>query len=799
MAQQLVTQLERAATALEKTPEKALQALVAAWAERPLPEVAALVERFEAAFPAPPFDGDTKAFTKLAKQAGPHDVGALARAIVAGKTADTLTRLEALRAFRDDPRVSQALLELVKLVPWTSNGARPVWTKTFDLITRIADPRFLELAPKLPGEWKFRENQREWMQLQLGRAVEAVTATRAKTPVAPLTKPEAKALDELSARLKPRKKSSQQNDAATLLATISANPDDDAARLVYADWCLERQDPHGEFITLQFKANKTKEESKREAELQKKHGAAWLGALAKVTLKDVTFRRGFASKVVARFKGQRDVEQFGDAAEWATIEDLSWSLPGAWSNEEGRWLEHLPKHARPRVLTVHRNGFEQLLEAKTPWPVERLDASTRDVEALRRFATSKLFPKVTWLRLDDECPPLFLTRGWLQQVPDVGVHTHSGETVMNWVTAMSARERFTIEHRWAGSFRFTRGSDGTLSKLHLVAKPGGEHQLQSVLEALPAGAFTEVTAEGVSAAVSAKLAPLVRKAGAKAAPASAEKPERVRLITAQQRGANWVVVSPDTFLLVGEAGAVIEEQPINETEVAAFSPDGTLVACAWGKRIEWRDGTTGALVKKEVLDDKVLGLRWTRAGDRLVLHLERRLEVRAWPSGTVERTLKSGQYPKKPCAVASSEDGAWLVAAQHTGDVHVHGPGMTKPAVFTPPKAVVGLAFVTEHEVVASCADDVVRRYDVRSPEKPLGEAKVLEARRLVQSPDGRRIAVGPLEAYVDSDATRVFDAQSLKQLLELDGPCKVLAFSDDGSKVLASNGTALQMHTVLR
>ncbi|MER2563611.1 MAG: TIGR02996 domain-containing protein [Myxococcaceae bacterium] len=799
MAQQLVTQLERAAKALEKTPEKALQALIAAWAERPLPEVAALVERFEAAFPSPAFDGDTKAFTKLAKQAGPHDVGTLARAIVAGKTADTLTRLEALRAFRDDPRVSQALLELVKLVPWTSNGARPVWTKTFDLITRIADPRFLELAPKLPAEWKFRENQREWMQLQLGRAVEAVTATRAKTPVAPLTKPEAKALDELSARLKPRKKSSQQNDAATLLAAISANPDDDAARLVYADWCLERQDPHGEFITLQFKANKTKEESKREAELQKKHGAAWLGALAKVTLKDVTFRRGFASKVVARFKGQRDVEQFGDAAEWATIEDLSWSLPGAWSNEEGRWLEHLPKHARPRVLTVHRNGFEQLLEAKTPWPVERLDASTRDVEALRRFATSKLFPKVTWLRLDDECPPLFLTRGWLQQVPDVGVHTHSGETVMNWVTAMSARERFTIEHRWAGSFRFTRGSDGTLSKLHLVAKPGGEHQLQSVLEALPAGAFTEVTAEGVSAAVSAKLAPLVRKAGAKAAPASAEKPERVRLITAQQRGANWVVVSPDTFLLVGEAGAVIEEQPINETEVAAFSPDGTLVACAWGKRIEWRDGTTGALVKKEVLDDKVLGLRWTRAGDRLVLHLERRLEVRAWPSGTVERTLKSGQYPKKPCAVASSEDGAWLVAAQHTGDVHVHGPGMTKPAVFTPPKAVVGLAFVTEHEVVASCADDVVRRYDVRSPEKPLGEAKVLEARRLVQSPDGRRIAVGPLEAYVDSDATRVFDAQSLKQLLELDGPCKVLAFSDDGSKVLASNGTALQMHTVLR
>ncbi|MBM4782274.1 MAG: TIGR02996 domain-containing protein [Archangiaceae bacterium] len=796
MAQHLVTQLERAAKALEKKPETALQALVAAWVERPLPELAALVERFEAANPPPAFEGDTKAFTKLAKKPTATQVGTLARAIVAGKTAETIERLSALTSCRDDPRVSSALLELIKLVPWTSDGARPVWTKTFELITRIADPRLLELAPKLPAEWKFREAQREWMQVQLRRAVEAVTATRARSPVAPLSKPEAKALDQLSALLKPQKKSATQNDAASLLAAIYANPDDDAARLVYADWCLERQDPHGEFITLQFKADKSKAESKREAELQKKHGATWLGALAKVTLKDVTFRRGFPSKVVARFKGQRDVEQAGDAPQWATIEDLSWSLPGAWSNDEARWLEYLPKHARPRTLTVHRHSFAQLLEAKTPWAIERLDTSSSDVEALRRFAASKLFPKVTWLRVSDDCPPLFLTKGWLQQVADLGVHTHNGDQFMKWLTAMAARERFTIEHRWAGSFQFTRGADGALSKLHLVAKPGGERMVLGVLNELPEGAFTEATAEGLSSAALEKLATLVRKKGVKAPVA---EQQRVRFVAAHQHGSTWAVVREDAFVLTDEAGAVVEEQPINETDVAAFSPDGKTVACAWDRRIEWRDGATGALVKQERLDGKVLRLQWTRSGDRVVLHLENRVEVRAWPRGTVERTIKSGQYPKRPIAVALSDDGEWLVAAQYSDDVHVHGPGMKKPAVFTPPKMVTGLAFVSEHEVVASCQDDVLRRYDVRSPATPLQQVPLSEVGRLVQSPDGRRLAVGSLEAYVDSKPTCVLDALTLKELFVLEGPCKVLAFSADGTKLLTSDGMTLQVHAVGR
>ena len=129
--------------------------------------------------------------------------------------------------------------------------------------------------------------------------------------------------------------------------------------------------------------------------------------------------------------------------------------------------------------------------------------------------------------------------------------------------------------------------------------------------------------------------------------------------------------------------------------------------------------------------------------------------------------------------------------------VHVHGPGMKKPAVFTPPKFVDSLAFVSEHEVVLGCGDEVLRRYDVRSPDKVLSETPAPEYRRLVQSAEGRRIALSALDAYVDANGARVFDVESLRQHLAFEGACKVLEFSGDGMKLLVSDGTKLQVHAV--
>jgi uncharacterized protein (TIGR02996 family) len=81
------------------------------------------------------------------------------------------------------------------------------------------------------------------------------------------------------------------NEESTFLAAIQAKPDDDTVRLAYADWLEERGDPKGEFIRRQCSFARTWHEAvfvsgdpdcKRMEELEKEHGAEWLGHLPRM-------------------------------------------------------------------------------------------------------------------------------------------------------------------------------------------------------------------------------------------------------------------------------------------------------------------------------------------------------------------------------------------------------------------------------------------------------------------------------------------------------------------------------------
>jgi uncharacterized protein (TIGR02996 family) len=87
------------------------------------------------------------------------------------------------------------------------------------------------------------------------------------------------------------------------LQAILADPDDDATRLVYADWLEERGDPRGEFMRTQCALARWREGSPgrpqmeaRERELLERHQDAWLGTLRPL-LASWTFRRGFLDTV----------------------------------------------------------------------------------------------------------------------------------------------------------------------------------------------------------------------------------------------------------------------------------------------------------------------------------------------------------------------------------------------------------------------------------------------------------------------------------------------------------------------
>jgi uncharacterized protein (TIGR02996 family) len=85
---------------------------------------------------------------------------------------------------------------------------------------------------------------------------------------------------------------------AALLAEIRARPEDDAPRLVYADWLTEQGDPYGEFIRLQCARARGDDAGElRERELWAQHGASWCQTLG-VEREHVEFRRGFVEKVL---------------------------------------------------------------------------------------------------------------------------------------------------------------------------------------------------------------------------------------------------------------------------------------------------------------------------------------------------------------------------------------------------------------------------------------------------------------------------------------------------------------------
>jgi uncharacterized protein (TIGR02996 family) len=87
------------------------------------------------------------------------------------------------------------------------------------------------------------------------------------------------------------------------LRAVLAEPDDDAPRLIYADWLEERNDPRGEFIRIQCELARIPADDPRrkplrarEQELEGRHRRAWLGRLHSLAYL-WGFRRGFAEEV----------------------------------------------------------------------------------------------------------------------------------------------------------------------------------------------------------------------------------------------------------------------------------------------------------------------------------------------------------------------------------------------------------------------------------------------------------------------------------------------------------------------
>src|SRR5262249_55664530 len=97
--------------------------------------------------------------------------------------------------------------------------------------------------------------------------------------------------------------------ASELLDAVYANPDDDGARRVYADWLLAQGDPRGEFIVTQLSLKRSPANLKREQAVLKQHATQWLGPLEPVVeRKTMRFERGFLAAAAPQFRTAAQLE-----------------------------------------------------------------------------------------------------------------------------------------------------------------------------------------------------------------------------------------------------------------------------------------------------------------------------------------------------------------------------------------------------------------------------------------------------------------------------------------------------------
>lgn len=520
MIDALIDALENATSDRE-----ALVAALDAWRDTRDPLLAAIVEHLGARVRAAPIAKANlhEAWLARAAAARPEDVDRLLDAI--GRQVDSkdlghmawdtpmdlrfprlIDRIRALALLPDDPRIARALTELVRRGPWTGGflgDLSVVYGPMLALIARIGDPRSADVLSALHERPVHRVGMmRDYLH-------EALPETLAAIPPAPSLDDAVRTrIAAIAARhglAKEQRTEARGTSADELLAAIYADPDDDGAREVYADWLLERKDPRGEFIALQFAAHRgtaSPKDEKRMAALLRAHQNEWLGDLAIVT-SGRSFSRGMLE----------EAQLLGGAVAssdlWERVlgdERLSTlrALAKGKANEPLyiRFLASPARRSLRRIEAMTSSTIEALVGAHEPLRIEHVQLDRHSLELLQLLAGAKTLPALRTLeipargRLDAVCKRLSKS-GLASRLTRLLVNYGWGErpSTDDFVVA---HESLDIEEVGLVSYKlelWTRGR-GAERTLHLVWGSAAEG-LSELLRTLPRAARLTVSSRGI--------------------------------------------------------------------------------------------------------------------------------------------------------------------------------------------------------------------------------------------------------------------------------------------------------------
>ncbi|MGZ3423533.1 MAG: TIGR02996 domain-containing protein [Polyangiales bacterium] len=412
--------IEQLENAIGNDDRKALSIALALFERTRDGEVADVVEALSARVRSAPLsralgqDAIHTAWLELAKKRRPEDVPTLLEALSRSidvvvaphrwpplPTAERFPRLaermKALAEFPADPRVSRALIELLQRAPWTSGWGGDlsvIYDSMFALVGRIGDPRALPILRDALERPRWRvQAVRAYMQERLPAAIRSIEATpRSQVPgIASIAR-------ELGGSGPAPRIASSGVTEEELLEAVYDDPDDDDARLVLADLLLEREDPRGELLALQFKEEReglAPKERKRMNALVRAHQEEWLGEIFLVT-KNRVFKRGLLESAELVSEGAADPGVWERVLVDPRLSTLR-SLDKGKANEELyiRFLASPARRSLRRVQATTMATMKAVAEASAPFErVETVALERPSREALGALGSATTLPSL---------------------------------------------------------------------------------------------------------------------------------------------------------------------------------------------------------------------------------------------------------------------------------------------------------------------------------------------------------------------------------------------------------------------
>lgn len=304
--------------------DSSLKSLLTHYRSHRTTQVADLIERLGSVVggkTAPPDDASLRAIAVKNRFA---ELSSVLDFVVSGTMLQAFDRMVIILDWEpDDPRVDRALTQWLCALPFQSTASQKFWNRVFRRLQKAKDRSILVKLAELEQVYQvgIGGSMRQWLTGKVDSLMVKLSQDFDSSPKCELSESESELVAEIGSLLPKSLSLGEQ-----ILQRIFEDPSDDDAKLVYADYLMEQQDPHGEFIRLQFQKESeglSEQQAKEESALVHKHWRDFIGPIHKVIRRTgLEFTKGFVSRCEVHEKFGAKVKSIADEPMWRMVQEL---------------------------------------------------------------------------------------------------------------------------------------------------------------------------------------------------------------------------------------------------------------------------------------------------------------------------------------------------------------------------------------------------------------------------------------------------------------------------------------------